>query len=226
MTTRSAGHIAPGVDSCTAATRDACPALWDWLPGAMLVPGEFLASRLRAAAPAVAERFGLPPEAGDAEVLGLSILAWCAALFVAWIAWRLMLGMLRAAWNGTVTAVERLARRVRIARNRAQSLLARVGEWRRALQSAYPEEIAIGDLELAILQVQAVLPPGYTVTAVDLAAELGVRPLEAQEALDELRKLELVEISFSTSDGYAGYLLTRTGQLFTRTGPVRTAPAA
>jgi hypothetical protein len=67
---------------------------------------------------------------------------------------------------------------------------------------------------LAILRAQSRLAPGHVITAVDIANEFGVGQLPAQQALDTLRKLHLVEVSFGTTDGFPGYLLTRPGRVF------------
>ena len=84
----------------------------------------------------------------------------------------------------------------------------------RGTKSVYLEEFATDDLQLAILRAQSRLAPGHVITAVDIANEFGVGQLPAQQALDTLRKLHLVEVSFGTIDGFPGYLLTRPGRVF------------
>jgi DNA-binding MarR family transcriptional regulator len=73
-------------------------------------------------------------------------------------------------------------------------------------------EAELSDLDIAVLEAEARLAPGFSLTAPDIAESLRVRPAQAQETLDKLRKLELVNDSIGTQDGFAGYQITESGR--------------
>jgi hypothetical protein len=153
-------------------------------------------------------------EYGVIYAASLSAVAW----LVAFVLVRAGYNLIRDVVESMVYSARRLtvaaSHRLRMARLRLAAPIREIHRRFRGTKSVYPEEFAIDDLQLAILRAQSRLAPGHVITAVDIANEFGVGQLPAQQALDTLRKLHLVEVSFGTIDGFPGYLLTRPGRVF------------
>jgi hypothetical protein len=66
--------------------------------------------------------------------------------------------------------------------------------------------------------------PVASITAIEAAEELNIRPLRAQQALSSLTALHLMEVSFATSDGCPGYFLTRPGEAYVASSSTRKRP--
>lgn len=197
--------------------RSGLDALWSNVVQVFFLPGDGLFALLVARAPALAARLGIGEEAfGGLYSALLSAACWIAALLVVLAGLRRMRDGLSAlagfARNGLLLAVHRQ----RMFRHRLLAPARRIGQSLRPRRSGF-EEFQIDALQMAIMHAQAKLPPGHVITALDVAHEFRVGPRHAQRALDELKRLHLVEVSFGTTDGYAGYLLTRPGQVFLAT---------
>lgn len=164
------------------------------------LPGDYLLAQLLATAPATADSLGIGAADRHLAVL-LSAMVWLVSLLLLRQVWKLLETL---SWSAR-----------RLARAAAHRL--RMFRWRMSFPAPRREpslgteldELHIDEVQAAILQAQSRLPPGYAMTALDVASELGVRPARAQQALDDLKKLELVEVSFATTDGFPGYLLAR-----------------
>ena len=175
---------------------------WPWHLDVFFVPGVYLLSRLVAWAPLTADFLGV--EATDRGIAALlSLVVWIAALLLLRAGYKAVRGFLAALFYAGQQYALAAAYRLRMFR------------WRRAgpLQRIEPRiadlrEFAIDDVQAAILHAQSKLPAGHVITALDVAAELGVSPLGAQQALDALKELKLMEVSFATTDGFPGYLLS------------------
>lgn len=187
---------------------------WHWFSESFFVPGDYLLAFLFARVPELAVRLGLNEDAYGGLYAGLLSL----------LVWLVMLMLVRAGYSAVRNFFASVSNRVRrfalLASHRARMFRRTFGAPIRKIRSSFRanrsgfEEFEIDDLQLAILREQARLAPGHVITAVDVANDLGVRPLRAQQALDSLKVLHLVEVSFGTTDGYPGYLLTRPGQVF------------
>lgn len=187
---------------------------WSWLVGTFFVPGDYVLALLLGRAPALAARLGVGEDAfGGLYSALLSAVCWMAALV-------LLLAGFRAARNGLAVLAGFVRSFLVAARHRQRMIRNRLGTpVRKIRRSLRPnrtalEEFQIDALQMAIMNQQARLAPGHVITALDVAHDLKVRPGRAQQALDQLKRLHLVEVSFGTTDGYPGYLLTKPGQVF------------
>ena len=85
-------------------------------------------------------------------------------------------------------------------------------------------EASLSELDIAVLEAEAELAPGFSHTAPDIAALLRVRPGQAQESLDKLKKLDLISDSFGSQDGFSGYQITESGRFIVTSTGLRKAP--
>lgn len=188
--------------------------LWSWLSHGFFVPGDWILAFLLARTPELAAQLGVEADASGGWSSGwLSAVTWLAALLLLRAGYQAIRDLLRSLFGLLRGRVLAAAHRVRMFRRRVGFPIRKIAASLRARRSGF-EEFEIDDLQIAIMHEQMKLAPGHVITAVDIAHDLGVRPLRAQQALDSLKKLHLVEVSFGTTDGYPGYLLTRPGQVF------------
>ena len=85
----------------------------------------------------------------------------------------------------------------------------------RRQQSRYDidlEELALDDLELEVLRSHALLAPGFVMGIAELAVSLEIRRGQAQQLVDKLEKLTLLQRGFGESDGGTGYRLSQPGR--------------
>jgi hypothetical protein len=68
--------------------------------------------------------------------------------------------------------------------------------------------------ELQVLRLHGELGPGYALAVSEVAAELRARLNHAQELLERLTKLKLIESTVGGLDGENAYRLTRSGRAF------------
>jgi hypothetical protein len=189
--------------------------LWLWVSHAFLIPGEYVLALLVARAPALVEFLGLDVEGyGVIYAASLSAATWVVAFVLVRAGYNLIRDVLESMMYSARRLTVAASHRLRMARLRLAAPIRKIHQRFRGTKSVYLEEFAIDDLQLAILRAQSRLAPGHVITAVDIANEFGVGQLPAQQALDTLRKLHLVEVSFGTIDGFPGYLLTRPGRVF------------
>lgn len=191
--------------------------VWSWLSRTFFVPGDYILAFLLARTPELAGNLGLGEDAYGGLYAGLlSAGTWLAALLLARAGYNAIRDLLRSLASLVRRSTLAASHRLRMFRRRFGFPITRIRNSLRARRSGF-EEFEIDDLQMAILHEQVKLAPGHVITAVDIAHDLGVRPLRAQQALDTLKRLHLVEVSFGTTDGYAGYQLTRPGQVFLST---------
>lgn len=177
---------------------------WPWLTEVFFVPGIYLLGRLVAWAPLKADFLGVGATDRDIAAL-LSLVVWIAAFFLVRAGYKVVRGFLASLFYAGQRYAMAAAHRFRMFRWRRTAPLQRIEPRIRADL----EEFHIDELQIAILHAQSKLPPGHVITALDVATELGVSPLLAQQALDGLKSFDLMEVSFATTDGFPGYLLTR-----------------
>lgn len=186
---------------------------WEWLSQAYLGPGDYLLTLSMVWAPWLflgtnAENYGVV----YAAVLSAAV--WLVAAVLVKAGYNMIRDfvefVLYTIRNGAVA----VSHRIRMLRLK---IIAPIRMRFRTTASVYFEEFDIDELQFAILRAQGSQAPGHVITAVDIANEFGVRPLRAQQALDGLKKLHLVDVSFGESDGFPAYLLTRPGEIFLST---------
>ena len=199
--------------------------LWLWVSHTFLIPGEYVLALLVVRAPAVVDFLGVNVE--DYRVIyaaSLSAAIWLAAFLLVRTGYNLIRDFLESMMYLARRWAVAASHQLRMARLRLVAPIRKIQQRLCGAKSVYLEEFAIDDLQLAILRAQSRLAPGHAITAVDIANEFGVGQLRAQQALDTLRKLHLVEVSFGTTDGFAGYFLTRPAQVFLSAGSGRAEP--
>jgi hypothetical protein len=201
--------------------KSALSQLWLWLSQAFLIPGDYILGLLVTRASWLVDYLGLNAEDyGPAYAAVLSAATWLAAAVLVKAGYNVIRNFVESMYYGVQNLAVQVSHRLRMIRLKLIAPIRRVQQRLHATKSVYFEEFDVDDLQLAILRAQSKRAPGHVITAVDISDELGVRPLRAQQALDSLKKLHLVEVSFGTTDGFSGYFLTRPGEIFLSTcGP-------
>jgi len=74
------------------------------------------------------------------------------------------------------------------------------------------DELALDDLELEVLRSHALLAPGFVMGVAELAGSLEIRRGQAQQLVEKLEKLTLLQRGFAESDGGTGYRLSQPGR--------------
>ena len=74
------------------------------------------------------------------------------------------------------------------------------------------DELALDDLELEVLRSHALLAPGFVMGVAELAVSLEIRRSEAQQLVEKLERLSLLQRGFAESDGGTGYRLSQPGR--------------
>ena len=74
------------------------------------------------------------------------------------------------------------------------------------------DALDLDELEIEALRAHAFLAPGYVLSVSDLATSLEVRRGQAQQLLEKLEKLGLLQRGFGSSDGETGYRLSPPGE--------------
>lgn len=187
---------------------------WVWLLRVFFMPGDYAVALLFARAPELAARLGPGEGASGGLYAGLlSAAFWLVALLLARAGLHAIRNWLKALAGFARNLLVASLHRQRMFRRKLGAPVRKVRRPPRPDRSGFAE-FEIDRLQMAILHEQAKLAPGHVMTALDVAGDLRVRPLRAQQALDSLKRLHLIEVSFGTTDGYPGYLLTRPGQVF------------
>ena len=181
---------------------------WQTLRDAYLAPGKYMVAVVSKHVPALAAE----PALADAYVIVCAAVAWLSLLLAVLMFLRFTFRQLVAFYYTARRGVSSLARFPRMLRVQVSAPLATMRQ-RRAAGKCFSEEFSISRLQMAVMIAQRRLPPGHVATAVEIAGELGVRPGPVEKALEELRKLHLVQVAFASSDGYPGYSLTRPGEI-------------
>jgi hypothetical protein len=200
--------------------------VWLWLLQGFFLPGDCLLWICLTFAPGLARFLELgPTDYGGLASGSVSAVFWLvAAIFLG-----ASYNVLRSADRAVSAAIARTWReclrgmrvaRIRLAcRFRGIKLGLPLPE-RRAPPAIALEELELSELEAEVLRSHAFLAAGYVYTASDIASSLGIRRSQAQQALDRLMALQLLESALSGSDGESGYRLSRAGQflLMARSG--------
>lgn len=206
------------LDTACAEMMSGLSQLWLSLSQAFLLPGDYIFGLLATRAPWLSDYLGLNAEDyGVIYAAVLSATAWLFAAVLVKAGYNMIRNFVESMFYGVRNLAVQISHRLRMIRLKLVAPIRRVRQRFNATGSVYFEEFDVDDLQLAILRAQSKRAPGHAITAVDIAEELGVRPLQAQQALDSLKKLHLVEVSFGTSDGFSGYFLTRPGEIFLST---------
>jgi DNA-binding MarR family transcriptional regulator len=185
-----------------------------------LIPGDFLVSWLRDAAPSLTAAAGLGTDASGTWIAGIaSSVFWIAALWALYAVAIFFRDLDRALTRCVVNGYYAVTVRARAVRTFAVCTLRRL--WRAAPESpgGLVQQVELSTLEGALLRAQLRTIPGSVSTARDLAVDLAVNARQAKSALDRLSRLGLVESG--ASEGAQGYRLTRSGRLFTEAHAAR-----
>lgn len=201
-----------------------------WLRHLFLLPGDCTLAALLAGAPGAAELLGLSTaDYGGLLSAGLSAILWLALVLAASITGRALRAGAQAvsAYALRVTAPARRAagRLRRSVRSHHHQLTHPVPLGRR-IEPYYVEMRELGTVELALLRCYASLPPGHAQSVADAARALGIRAPEAAQAIDSLRRLELLSRGFPSSGGATVYALTRAGTMFVQARGATPVPAS
>ena len=192
--------------------------IWRWLEHMFLLPGEYTVAALVDLARELTGDTRLDL-AGYEETCAVvfSIIVWLAVVLLMRSIFRIIGRAASDAWYSAMRAATWLSRLPRIALLKMTAPVRALRRRRPASGTSYSEEFRINTLQMAVMNAQRTLAPGHVATAVDIAGDLGIRPGPVERALEELRKLHLVQVAFGTADGYTGYSLTRPGELFLST---------
>ncbi len=191
-----------------------------WLRQVFFLPGDCALSALLAGAPRVAELLGLSAvDFGGWMSAGFSAVLWLALVLAASISVRALGAgvqlVLAYALGVTAPVRGRFGRLRRSVRSHHHQLRHSVPLARR-IEPYYVEMQELGPVELALLRCYATLPPGHAQSVSEAARALNIRAREAAEAIDSLRRLDLLSRGLPSSHGDTVYALTRAGTLFLR----------
>ena len=183
--------------------------IYEWL----VVPATVLHSVLGAWAPAMAAFFDNAMDHGDWRIpVALSLCVWLLLGFGVFRALRFVFHQVLFVWRTLAARLfsVRLTGRMRLE------------QWQAAWAERFPgataggdaPEVQLGDDAVAIMRLAAALTPGQTLSAPELATELGVTPKTVQRRLEQLATLQLLEPTSSSTDGFRDYRLSRPGEMY------------
>lgn len=183
----------------------------EWMPGAVLRPGEAIAAWLNQHAPALSS--WLSELFQDHLTLVLSAAGW---LVLTVIGYALMRSGQKAFLAGrTLVTRLRISSIAFISYLKSGTLARLPGVLASgSSQGVSHEEIELSDLDLAVLRMSATLPPGYAISVVELAERLRERPSQVERSLIRLRRHQLVDPLLGSTDGFNDYRLTDSGTWF------------
>jgi DNA-binding MarR family transcriptional regulator len=189
------------------------------------LPGEYLLLLASTYAPELVARLGsslLDPRGDLSQIL--SALTWLA-LFLSIGPVRHRIKMYFRVLSEILKVVRySIHARLHVTRSMRESFLNRISMGHMYDGIDVSEETNLSKLDIAVLEAEAELAPGFSHTAPDIAALLRVRPAQAQESLDKLKKLDLISDSFGTQDGYSGYQITESGRFIVTSAGLKKAP--
>jgi hypothetical protein len=163
-----------------------------------LWPGTFILSQFGAFAPELAIKLGIGIDGN-----GVALTA-----FVATVAWSL-LGF--AAWKTLKFAAAQILYVGRRLKTFLVGITQKANRYRILSRPVSVPDVEFDDLDMAILNTGATLPPGLMLTAAELSGQLTRRPAQLQRRLEKLRKFGLVDGALGETDGFDNYRLTRSG---------------
>jgi hypothetical protein len=206
--------VPPGIE---AAGADAWLASDDWsvlVYQLFFLPGDGLVWAIASYAPSVAAFLEIGPD-DYGSVLGgfVSACAWIVLVVTTAIVYQKIRDVDDALTRGVATLGADLVRGARIAR----ALLVRTLRERKKPREAtieVAEDIDLGREELRVLRLHGDLKPGYALAVSEVATTIHARVRHAQELLERLTKLQLLESTVGGLDGENAYRLTRSGRAF------------
>lgn len=185
--------------------REATGAIGHEVYNAFILPADMLITYLRSYTPG-----GLLPATTDDSILriGVAVLFWLIAVALAWKLVKFSKNVVRTSNAMLRTACFLLVNAARSLKTRLICTLRPRLARRRSAQIASALEIEFNSLDLAVLRAGAGLPPGFALSAPDLAARLTMRPAQVQRSLDKLRSYRLIECALGSVEGYETYRLS------------------
>ena len=178
------------------------------------LPGDCLIWAIASYLPSVAGLFGIGPADYGGVLAGfVSACAWIVLFVTTAIIYQKILDADAALTRGVVSLRSQLVRGARIAR---ALLAARLRERKKPREDKieFAEEIDLSREELRVLQMHGELGPGYALAVSEIAAMLSARVNHAQELLERLTKLRLLDSTVGGLDGENAYRLTQNGRAF------------
>jgi hypothetical protein len=184
------------------------------LTNLFFLPGDLLLWALAAHASFLAHSLGVGPSDYGGVLSGfISSCAWIAAFVSVAIACQTVVDFDRRVTAEMKRLFASATLRVRIARTLARQ---RFLAWLAARAPENPVELAndidISPEQLQALHLHAKLPPGYALTAREAAEATGARLRAAQDLLDGLHRLGLLQPTFGGEDDERAYVLTKAGK--------------
>jgi DNA-binding MarR family transcriptional regulator len=178
------------------------------------LPGDWLIRTIVTYLPALAAFLDISA-AGYGGVLSgfVSTCAWLLLLISGSIAYQSIRAADHALTRGVTGLWGETVRRSRIA---VALLAARLRRRKEPApeQIEFTEDLALSRDELRALQLHAELGPGFALAVSEVASALGARTHQAQQVLERLTQLGLLDNTVGGLDGESAYTLTRTGRAF------------
>jgi hypothetical protein len=188
-------------------------AIGHWLYQGFCLPGDYLLSTY---APMLDNWVEIPTAPGGILAGVIAGVVWLSALILTvkagrWIhdAYITIAGYSMRGQQATLRVGRNVSRRLKIAgRSFGLGPQARIAP-------TISEEVALGELEYAVLRCHGALPPDKRLTAEEIANALGVRISQARKALQGLLLLRLIDGTTAGGGHREGrYRLTRYGEGF------------
>ena len=76
--------------------------------------------------------------------------------------------------------------------------------------------VELSNIDIAVLRIATMQPPGHTISAPELVERVRMRPSIVQESLRRLRMHQLLETTIGDTDGFDNYRLTPIGAMFSQ----------
>jgi len=178
------------------------------------LPGDWLLRTIIAYVPPLAEFLDVSAADYGGLLSGfVSTCVWLLLLIFGSIAYQSIRDADRALTRGVTGLYADAVRRGRI----AVALLA--ARLRRRTGSApeqieFAEDVELSPDELRALQLHAELEPGFALAVSEVASALSARTHQAQQVLERLKQLGLIDNTVGGLDGESAYTLTRVGRAF------------
>jgi DNA-binding MarR family transcriptional regulator len=179
-------------------------------------PGTYLLEHLFVRAPAVVRFAGLPVDPHHPLTIGVAAMAWIAAIIALVSIYRVaretyftVLGYAGRLHQGYLRFGRKAARRSTLAVHRPARQ--RNGQ---VVEPTISEEVHLGELEYAVLHVQADAGRNGALSASDIAESLNVRMSQAKRSIEILLMLQLLAIATRPGRREPVYRLTPHGEGF------------
>jgi len=182
---------------------------------AFFLPGDAFIWALSTFALPVAEQLGVGvDDYGGFLAAMISLCVWVTVFVELMVVYQYVLELDRRVTRATVRGFRTATLHVRIART---VLLQRWRTWRearrvRANRVDFPSEIELSAAELKALRLHAELASGYSLSVIETARTLGLRNRAAQDLLDGLKEVGLLNRTLGGADGDSAYTLSEAGK--------------